>query len=50
MAWEIKNKHGETTKTGGFLEEADPPKTKEGLTDWSQADPMPEPPHMKYDK
>jgi len=49
MAWEIKNEHGEVTKTGGRLEEADPPKTNDGFTDWSKADPMPAPPHEKYE-
>lgn len=41
MSYEIKNEHGETVKMGGKLSEED-------LTDWSNTEPMPEPPHMKY--
>lgn len=47
MAWEIRNEDGDVTKTGGKLEES--PREEE-LTDYSQVKPMPEPPHMKYDR
>lgn len=41
MPWEIKNEDGDTVKMGGKLDENE-------VTDWSDTDPMPEPPHVKY--
>jgi hypothetical protein len=47
MAYEIKDKHGDTVKMGGKLTEQDPGKE---LTDWAEYPQMPEAPSQKYDK